>query len=239
MSFMQKKTTLCAFDAPKKAGAAFIKWGQWAATWPDLFPKDLCAELEKLHSNAPAHKFSYTLKSIERAFGKTLHEIFMDFEEKPVASRSIAQVYKATLQDGVAFGRQKGPMTVAVKVQHLGVTDVSRKLAYIGTNTILKMLLVDNFIHADVHPGNILLETSFKFWGSKEAKVIRLGECMQDVLEQVRIHRVNIDGDVCTVMVTMMVLEGWQCKLDPNFNKMHSSKAAESLAYTINAVMAP
>ncbi|KAI5078367.1 hypothetical protein GOP47_0006038 [Adiantum capillus-veneris] len=364
------------------AGAAFIKWGQWAATRPDLFLKDLCAKLEKLHSNAPAHKFSFTMKSIERGFG---NEIFMDFEEKPVASGSIAQVYKAAPQDGVAFGRQKGPMTVAVKVRHPGVTDVirrdfiimnwianlstlvpglrwlrldesvrqfaafmftqvdlareathlsrfsynfrswrdvsfprpvyplvhpavlvesveqgesvsnyielsdnnqvSRKLAYIGTNTILKMLLVDNFIHADMHPGNILVctkketekkirqkksrpqlvfldvgltaelsqkdrgnlleffkavvlrdgrksaqcalgfsskqscpnpyafikqqETSFKFWGSKEAKVIHPGECMQDVLEQVRIHRVNIDGDVCTVMVTMMVLEGW------------------------------
>ncbi|KAI5061072.1 hypothetical protein GOP47_0023577 [Adiantum capillus-veneris] len=331
------------------ASAAFIKSGQWAATRPDLFPKDLCAKVEKLHSNAPSHKFSYTVKSIERASGKTLHEIFMDFEEKPVASGSIAQVYKATLQDGVAFGRQKGPMTVAVKVRHPGVTDVirrdftimnwianlstlvpglrwlrldesvrqfavfmltqvdlareaahlsrfsynfrswrdvsfprpvyllvhpavlvesfeqgesvsnyielsdnnqvSHKLAYIGTNTILKMLLVDNFIHADTHPGNILdrgnlleffkavvlrdgrkaaqcvlgfsskqscpnptafikqLETSFKFWGSKKAKVIHPGECMQDVLEQVRIHRVNIDGDICTVMVTMMVLQ--------------------------------
>lgn len=24
------------------AGPAFIKWGQWSATRPDLFPKDLC-----------------------------------------------------------------------------------------------------------------------------------------------------------------------------------------------------
>lgn len=405
------------------AGAAFIKWGQWAATRPDLFPKDLCAELEKLQSNAPAHRFSYTVKSIERAFGKPLDEIFWEFEEKPIASGSIAQVYKATLKDGVAFGKQKGPMTVAVKVRHPGVSNVirrdfiimnwianlsslipglrwlrldesvrqfavfmmtqvdlareaahlsrfsynfrswrdvsfprpvyplvhpavlvesfeqgesvsnyidlpadnskvNRKLAYIGTNTILKMLLVDNFIHADMHPGNILvrvkekgtekkptrksrphlvfldvgltaelsrkdrgnlleffkavalrdgrtaaqcalefsnnqscpdpaafikkLETSFKFYGSKEANVIHPGDCMQDVLEQVRTHRVNIDGDVCTVMVTIMVLEGWQRKLDPDFNIMHTLKKlilkqdmADSLAYTINAIMAP
>jgi aarF domain-containing kinase len=32
------------------AGPAFIKWGQWAATRRDLFPPDLCAELERLHS---------------------------------------------------------------------------------------------------------------------------------------------------------------------------------------------
>ena len=31
------------------AGPAFIKWGQWAATRHDLFPPDMCSELEKLH----------------------------------------------------------------------------------------------------------------------------------------------------------------------------------------------
>ena len=33
------------------------------------------------------------------------------------------------------------------------------------------------------------------------------GQCMQELLEQVRRHKVNIDGDVCTVMVTTLVLE--------------------------------
>ncbi|MCO5599358.1 hypothetical protein L7F22_053459 [Adiantum nelumboides] len=406
------------------AGAAFIKWGQWAATRPDLFPRDLCIELTKLHANAPAHKFSYTVQTIERAFGKRLNEIFVEFDERPVASGSIAQVHKATLQNSGALGKQKGPMTVAVKVRHPGVTDVirrdfiiinwvanlstlipglkwlrldesvrqfavfmltqvdlareaahlsrflynfrswkdvsfprpvyplvhpavlvesyeqgesvqnfiglpeeshiNRKLAHIGTHTFLKMLLVDNFIHADMHPGNILvrvkrqtkkngkvsrarsqphlvfldvgltaelsqrdrnklleffkavalrdgrtaaqcalefsknqscpnpaafvkeLETSFAFWGSKEADAIHPGECMQELLEQVRRHRVNVAGNVCTVMVTIMVLEGWQRRLDPEFSIMHTLQKllfkqdwAESLAYTINGIMAP
>lgn len=30
---------------------------------------------------------------------------------------------------------------------------------------------------------------------------------MHEVLEQVRRHRVNVDGNVCTVMVTTLVLE--------------------------------
>jgi aarF domain-containing kinase len=36
----------------EKAGPAFIKWGQWAATRHDLFPPDFCAELEQLHTQA-------------------------------------------------------------------------------------------------------------------------------------------------------------------------------------------
>ncbi|MCD7449738.1 hypothetical protein HAX54_001307 [Datura stramonium] len=42
----------------ERAGPAFIKWGQWAATRPDLFTRDLCTELSKLHTKAPEHSFA-------------------------------------------------------------------------------------------------------------------------------------------------------------------------------------
>lgn len=32
----------------ERAGPAFIKWGQWAATRPDMFPTDLCDVLASL-----------------------------------------------------------------------------------------------------------------------------------------------------------------------------------------------
>lgn len=82
----------------ERAGPAFIKWGQWAATRPDLFPTDLCSELTKLHSKAPSHTFSYTKSTIEKAFGRKISDIFEDFEEEPVASGSIAQVHRASLK---------------------------------------------------------------------------------------------------------------------------------------------
>ncbi|KAI5081560.1 hypothetical protein GOP47_0001303 [Adiantum capillus-veneris] len=404
------------------AGAAFIKWGQWAATRPDLFPRDLCSELSKLHTKAPAHKYSHTLRTVEKAFGRKLQDIFEEFDEEPVASGSIAQVHKATLRYSYP-GKKARPVLVAVKVRHPGVSEVIRRdfmiikgianlstfvpglrwlrldesvqqfavfmltqvdlareaahlsrflynfrqwndvsfprplyplvhpavlvetyeqgesvsrfvelpektrinsaLAHIGTHTLLKMLLVDNFIHADMHPGNILVrvkkkrlqagkrlfptrpevvfldvgmtaelsshdrvnlldffkavalrdgrtaaecalkfsrdqscpdpasfiedvESSFKLWGSEEGGDIHPGDCMQDLLEQVRRHRVNVDGDVCTVMVTTMVLEGWQRKLDPDYNIMNTLQTllfkvdwANSLSYTINGIMAP
>ncbi|KAG6421314.1 hypothetical protein SASPL_117865 [Salvia splendens] len=81
----------------EKAGPAFIKWGQWAAARPDLFPSDLCQELAELHSNAPAHSFAYTKKAVEKAFGRRLTEIFDKFDVEPLASGSVAQVHQATL----------------------------------------------------------------------------------------------------------------------------------------------
>ena len=51
------------------------------------------------------------------------------------------------------------------------------------------------------------MEKSFSFWDSQEGDVFHPGDCMQQLLEQVRRHKVNIDGNVCAVMVTTLVLE--------------------------------
>ena len=125
----------------EKAGPAFIKWGQWAATRPDLFPRDLCAKLSELHTKAPEHSFAYTKKTIERAFGRKLPEIFENFEETPVASGSIAQVHRASLRFRYP-GQQVKPMTVAVKVRHPGVGESIRR-DFVIINFVAK---VSNFI---------------------------------------------------------------------------------------------
>ena len=90
------------------AGTAFIKWGQWAAIRPDMFPERLCAELGELHSSAPVHSASHTRREVEAALGAPLERVFDSFDAKPLASGSIAQVHRATLA-----GRE-----VAVKVRH-------------------------------------------------------------------------------------------------------------------------
>jgi len=90
------------------AGTAFIKWGQWAAVRPDMFPERLCAELGELHSKAPAHSFRHSKTEVEAALGAPLDEVFERFDPRPLASGSIAQVHRATLK-----GRE-----VAVKVRH-------------------------------------------------------------------------------------------------------------------------
>ncbi|CAB4312454.1 unnamed protein product [Prunus armeniaca] len=57
---------------------------------------------------------------------------------------------------------------------------------------------------------NLLLqqvEEAFDFWGTPEGDLVHPAECMQQLPETVRRHRVNVDGNVCTVMVTALVLE--------------------------------
>ncbi|KAF2225544.1 hypothetical protein BDZ85DRAFT_212882 [Elsinoe ampelina] len=82
----------------ERAGAAFIKLGQWAASRTDIFPTQMCMVMSSLHSHAPAHSLHVTKKTVERAFGMPFDDIFEEFQEKPLGVGAIAQVYKAKLK---------------------------------------------------------------------------------------------------------------------------------------------
>ncbi|TVY86878.1 ABC1 family protein, mitochondrial, partial [Lachnellula willkommii] len=83
----------------ERAGPAFIKLGQWAASRTDIFPTQMCEVMSQLHSNAPAHSLHETKKTIRRAFeGRPFEDIFEEFQEKPLGVGAIAQVYRAKLK---------------------------------------------------------------------------------------------------------------------------------------------
>lgn len=51
------------------------------------------------------------------------------------------------------------------------------------------------------------VEKCYNLWRSPDDSGVRPADCLQQLLEHVRRHKVNIDGNVCIVMVTTMVLE--------------------------------
>lgn len=109
----------------ERAGPAFIKWGQWASTRPDMFPPDMCHKLELLQTSAPSHSGRYSRSCIEAAFDRPISHLFDAFEEEPVASGSIAQIHRARLSAiGASYTGCKQGTMVAVKVRHPGVTTV-------------------------------------------------------------------------------------------------------------------
>ena len=75
-----------------------VQLAQWAGSRQDLFPKELCDLLGKLHSNGKPHSLKHTKKVIERVFGKPFDEIFEDFPNEPLGIGAVAQVYKARLR---------------------------------------------------------------------------------------------------------------------------------------------
>ncbi|CAB4282606.1 unnamed protein product [Prunus armeniaca] len=65
---------------------------------------------------APEHSFAYTKKTIEPAFGLKLPKIFDNFEDKPVASGSIAQVHR--LRATLRFRRDFVIINLVVKLSN-------------------------------------------------------------------------------------------------------------------------
>jgi ubiquinone biosynthesis protein len=82
-------------------GPVFIKFGQMLSTRKDLLPPDVATELSILQDQVEPFDPELAKKIILDAFGLTeLSDLFSEFETKPLASASIAQVHAAKLKDG-------------------------------------------------------------------------------------------------------------------------------------------
>lgn len=109
-------------EALESLGPIFVKLGQVLSTRRDLMPPDIADELALLQDRVPPFDSAIAIATIERAFGRSVGEIFVSFESVPVASASIAQVHFATLRD-----RQGQLHDVAVKVLRPGMLPVIDK----------------------------------------------------------------------------------------------------------------
>jgi len=81
-------------------GPIFIKFGQILSTRRDLLPDDIADELARLQDNVPPFPGLQARMIVEKAYGKTVDQVFELFNETPLASASIAQVHAARLLDG-------------------------------------------------------------------------------------------------------------------------------------------
>jgi ubiquinone biosynthesis protein len=101
--------------ALEELGPTFIKFGQILSSRRDLVDDIYYDELCKLQDNVPTFPGSLAKEIFAREIGKRVSEAFLEFDEKPLAGASIAQVHRAVNLDGVM---------VAVKVQRPDIRPV-------------------------------------------------------------------------------------------------------------------
>jgi ubiquinone biosynthesis protein len=92
----------------ERAGGVCVKLGQVLSTRPDLVPAVIASELSGLQSGVAPVPSRLVRNLVADELGAPPHRIFRDFDDRPVAAASVAQVHRATLRDG---------RPVAVKVQ--------------------------------------------------------------------------------------------------------------------------
>jgi ubiquinone biosynthesis protein len=84
--------------ALQSLGPVWVKFGQMLSTRRDLFPAHLADELAKLQDKVPPFDGAQAQRLIERALAlDTIEQLFVDFNQTPLASASIAQVHTARL----------------------------------------------------------------------------------------------------------------------------------------------
>lgn len=102
-------------DCLRRNEGLYVKFGQAMSTMDIVLPQEYKNELRTLHDQAATFDFPEVRNVVEGELGKKIEDVFSDFEEKPIASASIAQVHRATLRPEFAADGQGLP--VAVKVQ--------------------------------------------------------------------------------------------------------------------------
>lgn len=99
----------------EELGPTFVKLGQIASTRPDLIPEEIIRELEKLQDHVPPFSFQEVREIVQNELGEEIENIFLHFEDVPLAAASIGQVHRATLRN---------EEQVAVKIQRPNITTV-------------------------------------------------------------------------------------------------------------------
>ena len=125
----------------EELGPSFVKIGQTLSMRSEILPQSFCDELAKLQTTSAPLPFSEIMAALNQQFGGHADEVFIEIDEEPLGSASLAQVHRGRLHSGEE---------VAIKIQRPGVKekmaldiDIMRKLAHRFRHLMPEAQLVD------------------------------------------------------------------------------------------------
>ncbi|WP_371018384.1 ABC1 kinase family protein [Pseudalkalibacillus sp. JSM 102089] len=94
-----------------------VKLGQFLSTRADILPKVFLEEIEDLVDRVPSFSWEKARKTLEEEWSSDYEDVIDHLSERPVASASIGQVYRATLKSGE---------DVAIKIRRPNIRKIIR-----------------------------------------------------------------------------------------------------------------
>ena len=101
-----------------KLGPTYIKLGQILSSGEGIFPEEIVSQFRLLRDRVPPDPFDTVRSIVEGELGGPLEDTFAEFDNRPIAAASIAQVHGARLRTGER---------VVVKVQRPDVAELVRR----------------------------------------------------------------------------------------------------------------
>lgn len=122
-------------------GGVYVKLGQHVSSMVQVVPREYTSRLKLLEDRASHRPFREIEKHLRREYGiQKLSDKFIEFDEKPIAAASLAQVHRAKL---LCKDSKAGSENVAVKVQYPGLEPLIR--SDLSTIRLLSRFLRYNF----------------------------------------------------------------------------------------------
>ena len=81
-------------------GPIFIKFGQLLSTRTDILDEATAKDLQSLTDNCEPFSVEKLKHIVKKELGDTVDNLFLSFEEEPLAAASLAQVHEAKLKNG-------------------------------------------------------------------------------------------------------------------------------------------
>jgi len=116
--------------ALEELGPTFVKLGQTFSNREDLLPPELIQELQKLQDKVDRIEMNVP-EILENEFNIIIADHFAEIEKDPLATASIAQVYKATLSDGspVILKIKKPDVQAVIEDDLLLIKDIEKLIS--------------------------------------------------------------------------------------------------------------
>ena len=205
-------------------GPTFVKFGQLLSTRPDIVPPDIVFELKALQDAVTPFPFEQARAMVEEQLGLTLEQLFLEFEETPIAAASIGQVHRATLPNGrrvvVKVQRPNAPRQIEADLE------LMYQLARLARERVRALEFIDTVAVVDEFARSIRQELDYRI----EARNAEQFHKNFAGYSHVRVPRVYWSYSRSTVL-TLELLEGVQLR-DLDVSKYTMSERRQ-VAYRI------